>query len=277
MTSRFLLVLLAAAMIGAGCSDNRPPRELVVGAADADVLAELYAAALRYRGSAARVQRMADPVDGLDTGEADVVPGFTGRLLARFAPASSAMSDEDVYRAMVGALPEGITAGDYATAAEDKPAVAVAEPTANAWGSRDLAAVVTHCSQLTTGASEGAQPPSRVGTCTIPPAREFPSDATLFDALRSGQINAAWTSTADPDTPQDVAVLADEDPPLVRAENVVPLYRRNHLSELEVLALNEVAGELDTSALADMRRQVARGADPRQVADDWLAAHPLGR
>lgn len=277
MTSRFLLVLLTAAVLVAGCGDSRPPRELVVGAADADVLGELYAAALRYRGSTAKVQRMPDPVAGLDTGEADVVPGFTGRLLQRFAPRSSAMSDEDVYRAMVGALPEGITAGDYATAAQDKPAVAVAEPTAKAWGSRDMAALLTHCSQLTTGAPAGAQPPSRIGSCKLPPPREFLNEATLFGALRNGQINAAWTSTANPDTPEDVAVLADTDPPLVRAENVVPLYRRNQLSELEVLALNEVAGELDTGALADMRRQVASGADPRQVTDAWLAAHPLGR
>jgi len=44
-----------------------------------------------------------------------------------------------------------------------------------------------------------------------------------------------------------------------------------------VLALNEVAGEFDTAALADMRRQVAGGASPRRVAGAWLAAHPLGR
>ncbi|MBV9639184.1 MAG: hypothetical protein JO330_06460, partial [Mycobacteriaceae bacterium] len=45
----------------------------------------------------------------------------------------------------------------------------------------------------------------------------------------------------------------------------------------EVLALNEVAGEFDTAALVDMRRQVSAGANPRQVAEAWLAAHPLGR
>ncbi|HYZ66635.1 MAG TPA: hypothetical protein VE666_02335, partial [Mycobacterium sp.] len=64
---------------------------------------------------------------------------------------------------------------------------------------------------------------------------------------------------------------------LIRAENLVPLYRRNELSESQVLALNEIAGVLDTGSLADMRRQVAQGADPGAVADAWLAAHPLGR
>ncbi len=36
---------------------------------------------------------------------------------------------------MVGALPEGIAAGDYTTAADDKPALAVTKSTATSWGS----------------------------------------------------------------------------------------------------------------------------------------------
>jgi hypothetical protein len=38
-----------------------------------------------------------------------------------------------------------------------------------------------------------------------------------------------------------------------------------------------VAGVLDTAALVDMRRQVAKGANPQALADAWLADHPLGR
>jgi osmoprotectant transport system substrate-binding protein len=44
-----------------------------------------------------------------------------------------------------------------------------------------------------------------------------------------------------------------------------------------VLALNQVAGELDTGELANMQRQVAEGKDARQVAEEWLSSHPLGR
>ena len=63
----------------------------------------------------------------------------------------------------------------------------------------------------------------------------------------------------------------------MQAQNVVPLYRRNELSTRQLLAINEVAGVLDTAALVDMRRQVARGAGVRAVAESWLAEHPLGR
>jgi glycine betaine/choline ABC-type transport system substrate-binding protein len=58
---------------------------------------------------------------------------------------------------------------------------------------------------------------------------------------------------------------------------VVPLYRRNALSDRQLLAINEIAGVLDTATLVDMRRQVAGGADPQAVAGGWLAEHPLGR
>ena len=60
----------------------------------------------------------------------------------------------------------------------------------------------------------------------------------------------------------------------MQAEKVVPLYRRNELTERQLLAINEVASVLDNAALVEMRHQVA---DPQAVADAWLAEHPLGR
>ena len=98
---------------------------------------------------------------------------------------------------------------------------------------------------------------------------------TLFAALRAGQINAAWTTAATPNIPSELVVLSDKTG-LVQAENLVPLYRRNELNEQQVLALNEVAGVLDTAGLVQMRRQLAAGNDPAHVADGYLAEHPLG-
>jgi len=277
---RSLGAVLAAALVVAGCASSRPAPELVVGAGtdqESTVLAQVYAAALRYYGSPARVERVPDPIDALEAGQVSVAPGFTGDLLTRFAPDPFVISDKNVYRKMVAALPEGIAAGDYTTAAQDRAQLVVTEQTAAAWGGRELTAVLRHCKQLTTGAVAGVKTPAAIGGCKLPTPREFPTDAALFAALRAGQINAAWTTTADPDLPGDVVQLADRAPPMVQAENVVPLYRRTELSDQEVVAINEVAGEFDTSALADMRSQVAKGADPREVAEAWLSAHPLGR
>jgi osmoprotectant transport system substrate-binding protein len=270
-------VALCALLI-AGCGANSPPPSIGVGAGpnpESRVLAHVYAAALRYHGSAAHVEQSNDPMADLDGADVEVVPGLTGRLLQRFQPGAVARGDEQVYRTMIAALPEGIAAGDYAQAAADKPALAVLEATAKKWGGRDVATLVRHCGELTVGVVAGSVPPAVVGTCRLPAVREYPDAAVLFGALRSGQLEVAWTSTAAPDVPDDVVVLADRTS-LIRAENVVPLYRRNELTEPQVLSLNEIAGELDTGALADMLRQVAKGADPGAVAAAWLADHPLG-
>lgn len=278
MIRRLLLVLIAALIAGCGHPGGGP--SLAVGAS-ADpantLLANIYAAGLRYYGTAARVQISDDPLAALDAGKVSVTTGFTGRLLALFDPASTARSPGSVYRSMIGALPEGVAAGDYATAAEDKPALAVTEATATAWGGRDLAALVRNCARVSVGAVAGAGTPNPVGDCTLAPAREFGTETLLFDALRAGSVTAAWTTTADTAVPAGTVVLVDRKPTLIPAQNVVALYRRNELDKMQLRAVNEIAGVLDTAALTGMLTKVKAGADPQAVAEEWLTANPLGR
>lgn len=286
---RLAAPLLAALLAVSGCStdtggDRRARAEVVVGSrsdAESTLLAGIYAAALRSYGFGARLQATTDPKAQLDSGAITVVPAFTGRVLQDLQPSATAMSDKDVYRAMIAALPEGIVAGDYTTAAEDKPVLLVSRATAKAWGgsdvSADLSTLPQHCAGLVVGTIAGHRAPSIIGPCRLPVPREFPDGTTMFAAITTGPLTAGWTTTADPGTPADLVALADAKPALVRAENVVPLYRRNALSDRQLLAINEVAGVLDTAALVDMRRQVGAGADPQAVAAGWLAEHPLGR
>jgi glycine betaine/choline ABC-type transport system substrate-binding protein len=269
----------ALAITGCGASRHNTP-ELVVGSragVESVLLADIYTGALRSYGFPARTEQAPDPLTKLDAGAFVVVPGFTGRVLQPFQPGTTVRADAQVYKAMVGALPEGIAAGDYTTAADDKPALAVTKSTAKSWGGTDLSAVPQHCDGLVIGSIAGASTPSAVGSCRLAAAREFADDATLFDAVRDEKVTAAWTTTTDPGVPAELVVLTDGKPALVRAENVVPLYRRNELTDRQLLAVNEVAGVLDTAALVEMRRQVIGGADPQAVADGWLSEHPLGR
>jgi len=277
---RRLACALAAlvAVSAAGCGVHHETPSLTVGSTDdpeSALIAHIYAEALRFYGSPAHVETSPDPLAKLDSGEARVVPGFTGRVLHRFFPDSTARSATQVYREMVSALPEGIAAGDYTPSAEDKPALAVTEKAAQAWGGRDLAAATRNCDKLKIGLVKDATKPDAIGTCRLPKPREYRDRATLFAAVKAGQVNAAWTSTAAPDIPTELLMLSDRTS-LIRAENLVPLYRRNELNEAQVLALNEVAGVLDTAALADMRAQVEDGTEPGLVAGAFLAEHPLG-
>jgi glycine betaine/choline ABC-type transport system substrate-binding protein len=278
---RFIALALSAALATAGCGHTgHHTAELVVGSrsgVESTLLADVYTGALRSYGFPARTEQAPNPLAKLDSGTFVVVPSLTGRVLQAFQPGANVRSDAQVYKAMIGALPEGIAAGDYTTAAEDKPALAVAEPTSKSWGGSDLGTLPQHCDGLVVGSIAGARTPLAVGSCRLPAAREFADDAKLFAAVKAGEVTAAWTTTADPNVPADLVVLTDGKPALVQAENVVPLYRRNELTDRQLLAVNEVAGVLDTAALVEMRRQVTAGADPQSVADAWLNEHPLGR
>jgi glycine betaine/choline ABC-type transport system substrate-binding protein len=277
-------LLLSAALIGAfpaGCAaEHHGAPVLLVGSRpdpESTLLAGIYVAALRSYGFAARPETSTEPMAKLDSGAFTVTPAFTGRVLQTLQPGASVAAAAKVYRVMVAALPEGIAAGDYTTAAEDKPALVVTGATAKAWGGSDLSELPGHCDALVVGQVSGARAPASVGSCRLPVPREFPDGTAMLAALRSGELTVAWTTTANPDVPADLVMLADGKPALIQAENVVPLYRRNALSDRQLLAINEVAGVLDTAALADMRRQVAGGSDPQAVAGAWLAEHPLGR
>ena len=279
---RLAALLLTAALAAAGCAigDHQSRPQVVVGsAADSEsmLLAGIYVTALRTYGFEARTETASDPVAKLDSGTFTVVPALTGQVLQSLQPGVAVTADSQVYKVMMSVLPEGIVAGDYTTAAEDKPALVVTPATAAAWESKELTALAKHCDGLKAGIVTGARVPAWVGSCRLPAPREFPDGTAMFTALRAGQLAVAWTTTAAPDIPADLVVLSDVKPPLIPAENVVPLYRRNALNDRQLLAINEVAGVLDTEALAEMRRRVAGGADPQGVADGWLSEHPLGR
>ena len=128
---RFIALALTAALATAGCGHTgHHAAELVVGSRagiESTLLADVYTGALRSYGFPARTEQAPNPLAKLDSGAFVVVPSLTGRVLQAFQPGATVRSDAQVYKAMIGALPEGIAAGDYTTAAEDKPALAVAE------------------------------------------------------------------------------------------------------------------------------------------------------
>src|SRR5262249_37943809 len=142
--------------------------------------------------------------------------------------------------------------------------------------SRDLTALVRHCSAVRVGAPTGSNPPDSLGDCVFRSPREFGTPAMLFDALRSGVVTAAWTTTAATGVPDGLVVLVDRKPGLIPGQNAVALYRRNELDQMQLRAINEIAGVLDTASLVAMMTKIRAGADPRAVAEEWLTANPLG-
>ncbi|AKC38274.1 glycine betaine ABC transporter substrate-binding protein [Mycobacteroides chelonae] len=273
--------LLAAVSVLAACSDNHGPAPYLTVVTTNDpqyrVLAHIYAAVVKATGIDTKVRESPDPVAELDTGIASVAPGFTGRLLLQFAPQQRASGDEEVtYKAMIAALPAGVAAADYGTA-EDRPAIAVPSGTTSVSAKPTLAGLARHCDELARAGQvgPGPVPVARIGSCSTGYPRQFPSTGELFAALKRTEVAVAWTSTASPALPVNGVTLVDDEKNWLPANNVVPLYRRNELSEPQVLSLNKVAGELTTGDLAAMTREVSGGADPQRVVDTWLNDHQI--
>lgn len=273
--------LLVAVSVLAGCSETPGPAPYLTVVTPNEpqyrVLAHIYAAVVKATGIDTKVRESADPVAELDTGIASVAPGFTGRLLRQFAPQQRLSGDEEVtYTAMIASLPAGVAAADYGTA-EDRPAVAVPSVATSVSSTPTLAGLARHCGELARAgqAGSGPVPVVRIGSCPTGNPRQFPNTGELFAALKRGEVAVAWTSTANPALPAAGVTVVDDEKSWLPANNVVPLYRRNELSEPQVLSLNKVAGELTTGDLAAMTREVLSGVDAQRVVDTWLNDHQI--
>ena len=93
--------------------------------AESMLLAGIYAAALRSYGFAAQVETADDPMARLDSGAVTVVPALHRPGCCRpCSPARRRCPTRRSTGRWSSALPEGVAAGDYTTAAEDKPVAA---------------------------------------------------------------------------------------------------------------------------------------------------------
>lgn len=303
-TARWGRTLISAAVAVsalAGCAspvlDDVPgPTGVVVGAGDGtdgELLAHLYAGALRRTGMDVTVRDRADGAGALAAlGSADVtlVPGYTGRLLRYFEPSAPETDAEDVYTALGRALPADLTVADYATA-QDRAVLVLSGATSTASGVTDVAAISGRCAELTVAATPafteagGLAALESVG-CVPATVEQVDDDGAVRAATERGALGALTTASpalvdADlvalrdaPDrSPGDGESAEGTQAPVFAAQNVVPLFRRDMLGERQLDALGVIAGELTTADLAAMVGRVDAGEDSAAVADEWLGEH----
>lgn len=303
-TARWGAALVAAAAVSAvlaGCAspvlDDTPgPSGVVVGAgpgADGELLAHLYAGALRRTGIDAAVRDLDDragTLAALDSAEVTLVPGYTGRLLGYFEPSAPQTDAEDVFAALGRALPTDLTVTDYATA-QDRAVLVFSEATSAAFGVTDIDGIAGRCAELTVAAtpafveSGGLDALDALG-CVPAAVERVDDDAAVHAVTDRGALGALTTASpalvgadvvalADvPDrSPGDDETGGDAPAPVFTAQNVVPLFRRDVFGERQLDALRVIAGELTTADLAEMRGRVDDGEDSAVVADEWLGEH----
>ena len=252
---------------------------------EAEIVGHIYGNALTRQGWRVEPRpqsgTQAEAVEAVTTGEATFTVGFTGELLTMFDPGSQAVAAEDVYPAVMAALPEGVTAADPAPA-EDAPAYAVTRHTSETYGLRTMSDLDGRCGEFTLGArqemledTELSAAVGRTYNCAFVNRVPLgPNPRAVFEALRAGQIGVGLVRSADPVLhPEDMVVLDDDDN-AIRAQNIVPVFRKGSLSEDQLALVNRVSGELTTDDVRDLLLGIEFGtASPVSLADYWLDEH----
>lgn len=279
-------VAVAVSVLAVGCSsagsvldsaDQAVANTLTVSAGvgtAGEVLGEIYAQALRRTGTDVHfrpgpVQR-GEYLAALDGGEVDLVPEFSGSLLIHLQPGTTTTEPDEVYAELSRSLPQGISVSDFAGAQDGAvlavPRTALGETvTLSEFAPRCAASTLAH----TPGWMVAAQPPKALAEigCVF-------ADATEFDVLAEPSAGVVFgLTTADPAAADpDLVVLADSEQVLI-AQNVLPVFRSDAISDRHRNALALVAGELTTTDLAEMISQVRSGRPSADVAREWLDAH----
>jgi osmoprotectant transport system substrate-binding protein len=102
-----------------------------------------------------------------------------------------------------------------------------------------------------------------------------PTGTITQTALRNGTVDAADIFSTDPAIARYGFVSLKDPHHLFAAQNIVPLFKQDVLTQPMADACNAVSARLTTAALGELDAQVAAGSDPETVAHTWLVAHGL--
>jgi osmoprotectant transport system substrate-binding protein len=272
-------------------SSSAPAGTIVVGSAnfpENQLLAEIYAQALAAKGvkvdKKLNIGSRETYIPALKDGSIDLIPEYTGVLLQYFDKNASAVQPDEVYSALKGALPQGLTVLDKSSA-EDKDAVVVTKETAAKYNLKSIADLAPVAGKLVLGG-----PPEWKTRPTGVPGlkkvyglnfKEFkPLDVAgplSVAALKSGQVDAVNLFTTQSAIKANDFVVLDDPKHLFAAQNVVPLIRASKVNSTVRETLNSISAALNTDELAGLVKQVeVDKTDAAEVAKQWLTSKNLG-
>lgn len=252
---------------------------------EAEIVGHIYSNALLRSGSRVtdRPQSgtQAEVVESVIAGDATFTVGFTGELLRMFDPGSTALEADEVYAAMMAALPEGVTAADPAPA-EDAPVYVVSRHTAQTSGLRTMSDLAGRCGEFALGARQEVLVDRELATavggtydCGFGRRVALGSDPrAVFEALRAGEIGVGLVQSSDPILAPEDMVPLDDDEDAILAQHLVPVFAKGSLSEDQLSLVNRVSGELTTEDVRELLLGVEFGTStPVDLANYWLDSH----
>lgn len=261
---------------------------IIVGSAnftESVLLMDVYAEALRAEGVTVTTKpKIGDRevyIPAIKDGSIDLIPEYSGTLLAYLDATSKAASSSDIYAALPAILKLSGLEVLPQSQAEDRDAIAVSASSAAKYHLQTIADLAGSSGSLVIGAgpefktrADGVAGLKGTYGVTFSTFKTLDSGGPLtVAALKSGQIDAAALFTTDPSVPANKFVLLQDPKNLYTAQNVLPLIASNKVTPPITAALNAVSAELDTPILLSLDKQVYSGTDPDAVAKSWVKAN----
>jgi osmoprotectant transport system substrate-binding protein len=253
------------------------------------ILAEMYAAVLKKAGVKVdtRLNLGAREVvfPALEKGDIDLLPEYNGAVLSFLDPKATQTTSQEVNTALTPLLDaKGLVALEQSPA-EDKDGWAVTKETAAKYGLAKISDLKGKAHLLVVGGppelkTRPAGLPGLKKVYGIEDFKEFKAlDAggpLTTSALNKGDIDVGRVFTTQGAIAQYGWVVLQEDKPLEPAQNIVPIGRKDAMTDQVKQALDTISAKITTEELIKLNKLVdADKQDPEKVANDWLTQQGL--
>ena len=268
---------------GSGSGDSET---IVVGSQgyySNEIIAEIYAQALEGAGFTVEKKLNIGQRDAympeVESGEIDVFPEYTGSLLEYLSEDDvDVTSPDDVYTALTEALPESLTALDYAEAS-DQDTYTVLKSFAEANNLTTIEDLKNVTSQVTIGAPpEFEQRPYNPAAAKEVYGVDLAFSATgptTLESLLAGEIQVADIYTADPAFETEDIVALEDPKNLIISSNVVPIVATDIADQVSEV-LNAISAKLTAEELVSLNvLSTVEQQSSADIAKKWLEDNDL--
>ncbi|MDT4921606.1 MAG: osmoprotectant transport system substrate-binding protein, partial [Pseudonocardiales bacterium] len=253
-----------------------------------ELLADIYADAMAAKGVNVKkhvnIGERSLYLQALGDGSIGMVPEYSGSILYNLDTGASAKSSDDVFAALQDAAASNGYAVTQYSEAQDSDTISVTKQTADKYHLTSIGDLADVAGDLTLGApaqfrtrADGV--PALKSVYGVEFGNFTPTEAggtVTINALKNGSIDAADIFSTDPAIPDNHLVPLEDPDNMFAAQNVVPLFSQDVLTQPMKDACDAVSAKLDTATLTTLVAKVYGGEAPDKVAKDWLAEVGLG-
>lgn len=279
----------SAAPSGSGSAAGAAP--IVVGSAgftESEVLAELYAGALKAKGLQASTKLGIGSrevyIKALQDKSISVIPEYTGNLLLYFDKDTKATTAADIEAALPTAVGADLKVLKSSPAANQDVYVVTKE-----YAQQNGLASLADLKKVSAGAvlggpselkdrAYGPDGVKKLYGATFKQFKPYDSPAVKVKDLNDNKIQVATFFTTDSAIPDNGYVQLEDPKSMILPQNVLPLVRAEVASNTTATgALEAVQAALTTEELTALNKKVdADRQDPNEVAAEWLTSKNLG-